>query len=152
MNLNEQAWITFYFHVRQVPQKQLAAAIGHRSPASISNGIRRFCDHYGHSVWGVNWDEGRRRCAVEALHDHFEAGGKITHPEPWLRTTRQSTPHELKQAWNEHAFLLRCEGLTYRKIGEHLGVSSTRAMGRTMQFSRTMAHVMRKTHFHWQEN
>jgi orotate phosphoribosyltransferase-like protein len=35
----------------------------------------------------------------------------------------QKARSEFYEAWQIHAFLLRCEGLTYMRIAERLGVS-----------------------------
>ena len=54
----------------------------------------------------------------------------------------------LSKARREHAFLLRCEGLTYQQIGERLGMH-TRNSSRIMvyKFGRELARALRKTKF-----
>lgn len=42
----------------------------------------------------------------------------------------------------EHAFLLKCEGLTYAKVGERLDVSRDRARQMALNFSRKLATSM----------
>jgi hypothetical protein len=46
----------------------------------------------------------------------------------------------------EHAWLLRCEGLTYRTIGARLGLSHERARQMVMKFSRIMNSKIRRHH------
>lgn len=55
-------------------------------------------------------------------------------------------PHH-PQAWAryEHAMLLRCEGMTWRDIGGHLGVSHERARQMACKFGRRLAKAMRHT-------
>lgn len=45
-----------------------------------------------------------------------------------------------RSAHDEHAFLLRCENLTYTQIGLHMGCSRSRARQRVSSFARTMRH------------
>jgi transposase len=46
------------------------------------------------------------------------------------------TFEDYSEARGEHAWLLRAEGLTFREIGQHLGVSATQAMNMVQRFSR----------------
>ncbi len=49
------------------------------------------------------------------------------------------------KARREHAFLLRCEGLTYAKIADALGFKDrTRAMTMVRQFAKEMNRAIRK--------
>ncbi len=45
----------------------------------------------------------------------------------------------------EHAFLLRCEGMSYRKIGERLGVNKERVRQLLVYFSKRMRRAMVRT-------
>jgi len=49
------------------------------------------------------------------------------------------------KAREEHAFLLRCEGLKYKEIGKQFGVSVERARQMTFRCSRHLNKAMRKT-------
>jgi hypothetical protein len=55
----------------------------------------------------------------------------------------------------EHAFLLRCEGYTYRQIGERMGVSKARAERMVRGFAHELTNAMRKpkrkTRVYWIE-
>ena len=49
------------------------------------------------------------------------------------------------KAREEHAFLLRCERLSYAKIGARLGVCGARAHQMIQKFSRRLRSATRKT-------
>ncbi len=53
--------------------------------------------------------------------------------------------HEYVLARREHAFLLRCENITYQKISERLGLSRGHVEVSVKHFARKLAHAMRRT-------
>src|ERR1700676_969013 len=59
---------------------------------------------------------------------------------PWLR----SVDPRSSARW-EHAFLCRCEGESYKRIGERLGVGRQRAQHMVFEFSRILNWAMRRT-------
>lgn len=55
----------------------------------------------------------------------------------------------LAEARGEHAFLLRCEGLTYQAIGTRLGCGKQQAGYILAKYRRRVVKAVRKTRFHW---
>jgi hypothetical protein len=49
------------------------------------------------------------------------------------------------EARREYAFMLRCEGLTYKKIGERLGISHHRTSQLVWGFAKRLAQAMKQT-------
>jgi hypothetical protein len=60
--------------------------------------------------------------------------------------------HARGPAGDEHAMLLRCEGLTYSQIGARLGVSRERSRQRIAKAARKLNGVMHRRHtkFRWE--
>lgn len=52
-------------------------------------------------------------------------------------------------ARREHAFLLRCEGLLLREIGERLGTGTESARQDILRFARVLHYHMRRCKFRW---
>lgn len=57
------------------------------------------------------------------------------------------TDQEYFQARREHAFLLRCEGMTLREIGERLGYTPERSRSAIWQFSKQVNKALKGTKF-----
>ena len=53
---------------------------------------------------------------------------------------------EISAARYEHAFLLRCEGKTFREIGARLGISGQRARVKVRKFARELNRRLRRAH------
>ena len=67
--------------------------------------------------------------------------------EQWDFFKREWTDNEYQNAWREHIFLLRCEGLTLREIGKkHCGgLTIERVRQQTLRFGRRLDGSMLRT-------
>jgi len=54
-------------------------------------------------------------------------------------------------ARQEHAFLLRCEGLKLKEIGSHLGVGKNRAWQMSIQFAHRFRKCNPRVKLHWED-
>lgn len=52
----------------------------------------------------------------------------------------------------EHAWFLRMEGLTFKAIGQRLGVGTTAAQTLFNKFVRRMCRAVKKTHWRWEKD
>lgn len=59
----------------------------------------------------------------------------------------EMTPNTYWHARQEHAFLLRCEGLKLREIAQRFGISKERARGLIVQFVRRYRKCNPRTKF-----
>jgi hypothetical protein len=55
---------------------------------------------------------------------------------------------QFRMARKEHAFLLRCEGLTHREIGERLGIHRSSAHAQVCNYSYKLNWAMQRTKFY----
>jgi hypothetical protein len=129
----EQAWVVLEYAIRRRRQVDICDEIGHNS-SRVSLAILTFTHEYAHVDCEryMFYGETRRDYATIALNNFYKTGGRPARPGP------QPPPPQKDPLWRarwEHAFLLRCEGLTYRTIGERLGVSHERARGMVFRFS-----------------
>lgn len=146
MRTEEQAWCTYEW-VKGRSQTQIANGLG-LSAGPVCSAIAEFCrkaglpvqserdTEYGYYSHGYYGDD-RREIAKKAL-DRYS--GPFIQPEHF--DFRIDALRE--QASLEHAWLLRAEGLTYRAIGNRLGVSQERARQKIWKFGRIMQAAIRR--------
>lgn len=79
----------------------------------------------------------------EQLAYYIAAGGDH------IESIMQYTETDYHEARREHAFLLRCEGLKFWEIGDHLGVGVQRCSQMTRQYSRRLKRAMRRTRVYY---
>lgn len=87
---------------------------------------------------------------IYCTRDHLGFGNK-TQPEdtPWQAFNAEKYDRLYREAHYVHAFLLRCEGLSFREVGLHFGVTGSQAMGLVYKGARRMQRAMRRTTFHF---
>jgi hypothetical protein len=140
----EIAWI-----VREFASGRMQSAIGKDfgySAAGICQQIKKFCDRWsGHDVYALQaYGDERRRFARIALNRYREKHARITRPSLSPRIIIRDLAYT--HALNEHVWLLRVEGVSFREIGERLGMSQARVRQRMIEFSKRMNKAVRRTH------
>lgn len=140
----EIAWI-----VREFTDGRTQVDIGREldyTAASICQKIKRFCDRWsGYDVYRLNaYGDERRQYARIALEKY---GRRIVKPAGSTGVMFARYNPVSGRAAREYAWLLRAEGITYREIGERLGVSITRVQQYVREFSRYANRSMRRTRF-----
>lgn len=137
-----QAWMALMWCAGMGQQKiaHLAGASG----AIVSQQIKNFCrDWAGVDVMARRiYGNYRKPIAARALKNYVEKLGSV-----YLPTHSPVSYPNYADARREHAWLLRAEGMVYRKIGAQLGVSGDRARGMIIQFSWRMQRASRRCRF-----
>jgi hypothetical protein len=145
MKEEEIAWIVREFANGRM-QTDIGRELGHHAPG-ICQHIKRFCDKwsgYDVSVQRAYGDD-RRRFAHMALRRYTEKHNWITKPP--IRPKFIAHDKSYTNALNEHVWLLRVEGVSFREIGRRLKLSETRVRQRMLDFSKRVNRAMRRTHF-----
>lgn len=142
MEEDEVAWVVKEFAAGRM-QSDIGSEIGYLAP-SICLHIKKFCDRWS----GVDvsrqmfYGDDRRRFARVALVNYSKQRTRIKRPAQYVSSYQD---RERAAAIDEHAWLLRAEGLVYADIGDRLGVSRERAKQRVHKFGKRMAKAMRRT-------
>ena len=68
----------------------------------------------------------------------------------WSDYPQDEISEDYGEARKEHAFLLRCDGLTYREIGQRIGVVTQTARALANRHCRRVVRVLRKTLWTWE--
>ena len=141
--VEETAWMVKEF-VAGRRQIDIAREIG-TSPSAVCSRIKAFCDKWsGHDVYKIMaYNDARRKIALIGLREYFmNSSGVVRRP-----AFRDDAPPIYIQevygkARDEHAWLLRAEGLQLRVIGERLGVSKERARQMISKFGRRVRRAI----------
>jgi len=138
----EIAWVVREF-VNGRMQTDIAKELGYTAP-TICVHIKNFCDEWsGADVSGITaYGDKRRHYARIAVVNYSKQRTKIKRPAMY---TSAYFDQPRAAAWDEHAWMLRAEGLTMADIGDRLGVSRERAKQRVHKFGKRMAKAMRRT-------
>jgi hypothetical protein len=143
-----QAWMAMMWRAG-MSQKDIGRALGERSSSFVCLEIKDFCD-----TWtGVNvknqmlYDKARKEIVADAILEYLKLYDTIP-PGDCPPSSHYSSL--MATALNEHAWMLRAEGMTLQAIGERLGVSSARARQRILQFGRRTQRALRKCRVKWE--
>ena len=138
----EVAWVVKEFASGRM-QTEIGNQLGYTS-STICVQVKKFCDRWS----GVDvsrqmfYGDERRRYARIALVNYSKQRTRIKRPAQYVSSYQD---RERAAAIDEHAWLLRAEGLVYADIGDRLGVSRARAKQRVHKFGKRMAKAMRRT-------
>jgi hypothetical protein len=140
----EIAWVAKEFSGGRM-QSDIAKELGYTN-STICQHVKNFCDRWsGVDVSGrMAYGDERRRYARIAVVNYSKQRTQIKKPAMY---TSAYFDQPRAAALDEHAWLLRAEGLTMADIGDRLGVSRERAKQRVHKFGRRMAKAMRRTRF-----
>jgi predicted DNA-binding protein (UPF0251 family) len=142
MEEEEVAWVVKEFASGRM-QTDIGSELGYTAP-SICLHVKRFCDRWS----GVDvsarmaYGDERRHYARVALVNYTKQRTRIKRPALYVSSYQD---RERAAATDEHAWLLRAEGLVYADIGDRLGVSRERAKQRVHKFGKRVAKAMRRT-------
>jgi hypothetical protein len=140
-----QAWMAMMWRAGMT-QKNIARVIGHdHSGSLVCQEIKAFCETWtGTDVQeAMQYNNDRKKVVGRALNNYVKLYETI--PSPDYRPGPH--PHWLAAAIDEHAWLLRAEGVTFQEIGERLGVTRERARQRVTKFGRRIRRATRKCKF-----
>lgn len=155
LNLEREAhnaWCVLEY-IKMRPLRLIAAEAEIKLPSSVCVIIRNFCNRWldvdvSHSlIYGAK----RRQHATIALQNYFMATGRYPQRRERRARVQKSSPtfsvwrNEWNSAAGEHAFLLRCEDVTFSKIARRLGISPAWAMELTLRAGVKISDAMRRT-------
>lgn len=148
-----QAWLVQQWLAGRT-QGDIAEELGYATGSRISAAIKDFCDNWSEYdvARDMIYDAARKRCARVALQNYLTTG-VITYPTPTnalvLPATNAMvegyTPGAYYRARQEHAWLLRAEGMLYTDIARRLEVSHERARQMVKQFGRRVQQAWHRT-------
>lgn len=132
----------------KVTQKEIANEIG-ISPSLICSSIRKFFDE-NHKLVDQPFGRNHLDDVRKVVEAYASIGGEFEKPiaETPMRP-RASLENDARQ---EHAWLLRAEGLKLKEIGQRLGVTSERARAMIKKFGSKMKRAMRRTRWHYEND
>jgi predicted transcriptional regulator len=148
MNDSERAWIVARW-ITGVTQQNVGDEIGITGTA-VCNAIREFCDKWSrHNVTKeMIYDNERRKVALGALHNYYLSSDRAEIKQPVTPDEWDwwNDPHDNSygSAREEHAWLLRAEGLKLQKIADRLGVSKERVRQMIVKFGWRVKKAVRK--------
>jgi hypothetical protein len=145
----EKAWVVLEYAIRRRSQVDICDEIGHNT-SRVSSTILAFTHRYAHIDCEryMFYGETRRDYATIALNNFYKTGGRPVRPGP------QPLPQQKDPLWRarwEHAFLLRCEGLTYQQVGDRLGVGKERARQMIFRFAHILNRRCRRMRVRWED-
>ena len=130
----ERAWVVAQW-LAGMNQAAIARMIK-VTPGCVSQQISKFCWRWAEYDVGGIYDETRREAARMALDQFRRAGLDAYQPLP--PGIDGDSPYQ------EHAWLLRAEGLTFREIAERLGVSGERARQLVMAYGKRVSRAINR--------
>ena len=143
MKEEEIAWVVLEFANGRL-QRDIGEEIGYTS-STVCQYVRAFCERWSVNVYGrMIYGNERRHYAGVAVFNYSKQYTRISKPP---LNTSAYIDRFYANALDEHAWLLRAEGLSFREIGRRFEISGTRAQQRVYKFSARMNRAMRRTHF-----
>jgi hypothetical protein len=142
-----QAWMAMMWRAGMT-QKEIGRVLGDHGSSLVCVEIKAFCETWtGRDVQQeMLYSNDRKQIVGNAIKNYLKLYSNI--PPPAYQPPN-TYPHWMAAALDEHAWMLRAEGRTFRDIGDRLGVSPTRAKQRIANFGRRTQRAMRKCRVKW---
>jgi hypothetical protein len=115
----------------------------HRHPTYVVGGISSFIEQWYPERTRQGTLDDRMHAARAALKNFAAAGGSSVRPPNGsiLLFPSQWDPESRREAEAEHAWLLRCEQISFDEIGRRLGVTPAIAKVTVLEYGRAVAAV-----------
>lgn len=137
----ERAWIAEEWAVNGHSIRAIAKAIN-VSVGRVTNAAYQFTNEMGtNQAYPYHVDARRAAELAVKLFRKYGTAARPSNADDIVELRSYS------RARAEHAWLLRCEGEAFSKIGHRLGVSGTQARVLVLKFGRRIASAMRRATF-----